>query len=318
MTAANAWEVRETCPLCHGRPKALLRQVADYFYGVPGRWSIMRCTSCGHCFLSHTLPWEQLPSLHRVENVSGNGVARLGKLASRRWLRFCPGYRALAADVWRHTADLPPGRLLELGCGGGFYLEWMQRHGWSCCGQDVDPGAVEAARIRCHDQTALCCGDMTHLPWQKNSFDVVNSCNVIEHMPEPRQMLQTAFRMLKPGGRLVIQTVNNQARSARRFGRYWPGWDVPRHFHVFNAEGLRLLAQEAGLTVDSADCRPAMIVAGVGRQALEWEARGRDRELNPLHLCYRSGMGKIRWALECLGLQKPTEALTLIARKPHQ
>lgn len=115
--------------------------------------------------------------------------------------------------AWAVPKDSPkPGKILDLGCGiGGASLFLAQQYQAEVMGVSLSPVQVERARERattlgleqsCQFQVA----NALELPFPANSFDWVWSLESGEHMPNKAQFLQEAWRMLKPGGRLILAT----------------------------------------------------------------------------------------------------------------
>jgi hypothetical protein len=74
--------------------------------------------------------------------------------------------------------------------------------------------------------------------------------HVIEHVPQPLETLRDVRSLLAPDGVLYLGTPDARALSARVFGRYWRGYDPPRHFCAFTAEGTRALLGRAGFAIE--------------------------------------------------------------------
>jgi len=144
----------------------------------------------------------------------------------------------------------PDGELLDLGCGPGTFLSTLGQDR-VCVGVDVAPRQVAFARRRYGSSTRrfLCC-NVTHLPFDAGSFDVITSSELVEHLPLEgvRALLAEAQRCLRPGGVLVLTTPNY--RSA------WPllEWLVSvctdvdyrkQHVTRFRRETLRQALAEA-------------------------------------------------------------------------
>jgi 2-polyprenyl-3-methyl-5-hydroxy-6-metoxy-1,4-benzoquinol methylase len=146
--------------------------------------------------------------------------------------------------------EVPPreggGSLLDVGCGGGAFLDTMKQLGWRTCGVDPSPRAVDVARIKGHDVRLASAED---LPFAGGRFDLVQLNHVLEHTHSPRRALENARRELRPGGRLVLAVPNIGGVQARLFGRYWSGLDVPRHLYQFDARSLRRCLAEVGFRV---------------------------------------------------------------------
>lgn len=98
-------------------------------------------------------------------------------------------------------------RLLEIGCGLGTDLIQFARAGAVVTGVDLTPASIELVRKRfalegipCEAQVA----DAEHLPFPDNSFDVVYSFGVLHHTPNTQKAIDEIYRVLKPGGRIII------------------------------------------------------------------------------------------------------------------
>lgn len=104
-------------------------------------------------------------------------------------------------------------RILEVACGrGGFSLE-LARAGARVTGCDFSFVAVEVANSKLpaigrQAEASFIQGDAQHLPFENDAFDLVISCETIEHVPDARRALREMFRVCKPGGRLLLTTPN--------------------------------------------------------------------------------------------------------------
>jgi 2-polyprenyl-3-methyl-5-hydroxy-6-metoxy-1,4-benzoquinol methylase len=142
--------------------------------------------------------------------------------------------------------DMQPGRLLDVGCGDGGFLDHMRRKGWTAEGSEVDASAAGIARRR---GLTVHLGDLTALDLPSSVYDAITLRHVLEHLPDPRPVFETARRLLRPGGRLVVVTPNIQSLGHQRFGRAWRGLEPPRHFCLYHPDLLRRLAERAGYIV---------------------------------------------------------------------
>ncbi len=145
-----------------------------------------------------------------------------------------------------------PGRALDVGCGRGHFLAAMRRRGWSVHGVEPSPQAAERAR------------EEYGLPIQTGAlrdvsrsveFDVVTLWHVLEHVADPVEFLGDVWRVLRPGGLVVIETPNVDSVDRRLFGRHWMGWDPPRHLHLFGPRTLAAILERRGFSEVEVQCR---------------------------------------------------------------
>lgn len=140
------------------------------------------------------------------------------------WQRHVAAY-GLCADL------LPPGRVLDLGCGIGHSFELLAPR--ESVGVDVDPGSLRGQQRETH------VADMRDLPFPGHSFASVLSVQSIEHVPDPQRAVAEAARVLEPDGVAVFVTPNRLT-----FGR--PDEIIDPYHHVeFDAGQLRGLLRRS-------------------------------------------------------------------------
>jgi len=92
-------------------------------------------------------------------------------------------------------------------------------------------------------------GSLEEARFPDGHFDAITMNHVIEHVPNPIQVLEECRRVLKPGGKLVVVTPNIKSLGQRVFDDAWLHWDPPRHQHLFSPHALRACSNLAGLDV---------------------------------------------------------------------
>lgn len=139
---------------------------------------------------------------------------------------------------------LPDGKMLDVGCGNGRYLSTMRTLGWKVQGVELSENGVRVCRMT---NLPVHHGDLASAGFPDDSFDLVTVRHVIEHIPEPDSFMAELARILKPGGRLVIETPNSEALGRKWLGVNWYANDIPRHLILFSPKNLALLASRYGL-----------------------------------------------------------------------
>ena len=120
-----------------------------------------------------------------------------------------PWYRL----VLEYIGDVAGLRILEVACGRGGFVRHLAGAGAHVTGCDFSAAALHATRLKlCNDgqppPVTLVQGDAQSLPFADNSFDILISCETIEHLPEVQSALREMFRVTRPGGKLFLTTPN--------------------------------------------------------------------------------------------------------------
>ena len=225
--------------------------------GLPGEYDYSQCTACSTVFQSIMPSPEKIasfypddyspykPSKNKEKNPLEKAVLRT-KYGYSHLRSKIPDWLGKAAGLFLYKDSTPfnnKGKLLDIGCGGGKYLRSMKDLGWDVEGVEFNSGAVQTCRdmgLKVHQ------GELIDAPLEENAFDVVTARHVIEHIPNPSSFVVEIFRILKPGGIMILRTPNSMALGRSWFGTNWFANDVPRHLILFSPKNLELLAKKAG------------------------------------------------------------------------
>ncbi|MEW6077400.1 MAG: class I SAM-dependent methyltransferase [Thermodesulfobacteriota bacterium] len=213
----------------------------DDRYGFPGFFELRRCDNCGHVFLPNDFSPDQLCELY--SRYYPRASFNVDEYTPHKRLRgFCGWLNgdASAAFLW-----VPPHvKVLDIGCGFGQSLGYLQSRGCEVYGVEADDNIHRVAEKF---------GFKVHLGlfdpdvYEPGCFDFVTMNQVIEHVTDPGKMLRGVARILKSRGGVVLTTPNIQGAGARIFGKKWINWHAPYHLQFFTRESMRLAAARAGL-----------------------------------------------------------------------
>jgi len=166
------------------------------------------------------------------------------------------------------TADFAPYRqtnkLLDIGCGAGGLLEAARGHGWQAQGLDVSSHAAEHVRGLGFDVFE---GELPEAAYPAEQFDVVTAAELLEHIFDPRLLLQEVARILRPGGLFWTTTPHARGLSARMLGLKWRCIWPPEHLQLFSIGGLKVLLRDVGfrdIRVDTTGGNPIEIWHAMG------------------------------------------------------
>ena len=142
----------------------------------------------------------------------------------------------------------PSGRLVEVGCAYGFFLDLARRH-YAATGFDVSGDAVAFARDRLGLDART--EDFLDASLAAGSVDVVAMWDIIEHLVQPDRYVARAAEVLRPGGLLALTTGDIGSAMARWRGDRWRLIHPPTHLHYFTRSSLTALLTRAGFSVVS-------------------------------------------------------------------
>ena len=225
------------CPACG------TQAVQQFLYAKNG-CQILRCTQCGLGRADAT--GFDPESYYTADYFSGghdDGYADY--LGAEPILR-----REFAGTVEFIRKFRPSGRLLDVGCAYGFFLQEAKRV-YEVSGIELAEDAAEHCR-RSGLRVISGVADETNLA-QLGAMDVVVLLDVIEHLPSPSETLALCARHLNPGGIIVITTGDFGALTARLAGARWRLMTPPQHLWFFSRESIRRMAPPLGLSLEHFD-----------------------------------------------------------------
>jgi len=141
------------------------------------------------------------------------------------------------------------GRLLELGCAYGFFLQ-EAKHYFEVAGIELAEGP--AAHCRSAGLDVRTGAPSAALLRPLGTMDVIVLLDVIEHLPDPRATLELCARSLRPGGIIVITTGDFGSWPARLAGPRWRLMTPPQHLWFFTIGSMQRMAASLGLTMEHA------------------------------------------------------------------
>lgn len=262
------------CYICKNPGRMFYQGLTDRLFNAPGEWNIKQCLNpeCGLLWLDPIPTKEDIGKAYLnyythsdANNVSGSFIRRLINFVKFGYLARKYNYRLDFMNIWQKILGLliyfdpglkseidfevmylkaqPGSRLLDVGCGDGRFLLLMQNLGWQVEGTEVDPEAVKTAR---NNKLEVKLGELSEQKYPDNSFDVITLKSVMEHLPDPLDVLIECQRILKDEGILMIITPNTKSRIHNIYKNNWFDLDPPRHLHLFSPKNLEGLLKKVG------------------------------------------------------------------------
>ncbi len=232
----------QSCDACGSRQTVPLFDNTDYLSGE--RFTVVRCADCG---LARTVFPHDADALARYYGPAYYGEDGRRFIGVMEWA--VRQFRlARVRRIRRLRPDGTPGAILDVGCGRGLILIHLRAHGWQCSGVEVSEALAERLHrdYDVHIYTAPHLPD-NHLPAE--SQDVILLWHSLEHAAYPAQTIAECARLLRPGGRMIVEVPNLMSWQARLGGGRWFHLDTPRHLYHFSTETLSALSARHGLRV---------------------------------------------------------------------
>ena len=232
------------CPICgSGQTWQYRNDVVDleYFVEPPRDFLVEKCGHCDSEFLTPRPDESELPPFYPEDyhayNENHGAVARLLVQARAR----------SRARFYGSLIQHRPGRLFDVGTGDCRHFDELRRYlDLECAGIEIQADVAAKGRARGYDvlEGTLETADLTgHV----GRYDVVSMNHVLEHVVEPRTMLERSFDLLQPGGYVIGQLPTVSSWENRIFGRNWGGYHYPRHLQIPSRSGLAGLLSDIGL-----------------------------------------------------------------------
>ena len=237
QTLGNPQKVRAKatlqCPLCGGSEISEYLTAPDRFHLRTQKYKLARCTHC-------TCVWLVGPPL--PEEMSEHYSQDYHKAIVK-------GGETAAAERWAGQRDLiskykQGGNILDIGCSSGGFLSTLPKDKWKLHGIEIAPETAEMARRATGAEVFT--GEATQAPFEPNTFDVITSFDVLEHVYDPRAFLSKVQEWLKPGGIYFVMLPNIDSWESHMFGSYWYGLELPRHLFHFSPQSLRYVMNSLG------------------------------------------------------------------------
>jgi 2-polyprenyl-3-methyl-5-hydroxy-6-metoxy-1,4-benzoquinol methylase len=138
------------------------------------------------------------------------------------------------------------GRLLDVGAGFGFFLKEMGKRGWEVVGVEISQNAIDYAKDVLRLTVHL--GPLETVKFPESHFDVVSGFYIIEHLPDPMAFLKECYRILKPGGVLLLRYPHTTPikNFLHLFGISNRLYDLPAHLADFSPEMIQRCLNRVG------------------------------------------------------------------------
>lgn len=220
----------ESCFLCKSGEYSVVYDIKPY--------GVVKCASCG---------------LVRVMPMPDEGQRREVNLCTYsteeyrdRYFKDKKNFTRWFRDKLKLIETYKPqkGRILDIGCSYGFFVEEALRRGWDACGCEINPVTGGHSKERLKER--VCVGDLDAMTFAGPGFDVITLWDVLEHQPDPTAFLNRVKKYLKEDGMICLQVPNFDGYLSSLKGEMWDWLTPGDHLYFFTPATLAKTAESAG------------------------------------------------------------------------
>jgi 2-polyprenyl-3-methyl-5-hydroxy-6-metoxy-1,4-benzoquinol methylase len=234
------------CPVCLNAVTVPALRGTDLLFETTSKtFTLDSCSACRCLFLNPMPADEEIAGFY--PNQYWWSAAKPGLLKKFEGIYRRVALRGHISFISKAAGDRAGLELLDVGCGSAALLGLMKRRGFRVMGVDFSSEAAAVAKDENGVQVVV--GSLQDAAFPDASFDIVTLFHVMEHVTNPRNVLQEVGRILRPGGSVVLQVPNIDSWQFRIFGAKWYGLDIPRHVIDYSSEAILRLLSEAGFAV---------------------------------------------------------------------
>jgi len=139
------------------------------------------------------------------------------------------------------------GRILDVGCATGYFLEIAQKEKFNPYGIDVSQYAIDIAKKKFAEKVQY--SSITDSKLNNKDFDIITMFDILEHLKEPIGDLKILHKSLKDDGLLVIQTGDANSTWAKIMKYNWHFYAPPQHLYFYSADNIKTLLNKAGFKI---------------------------------------------------------------------
>ena len=308
----------DACPLCKSSRFELFSKVKDYEYGATNYWyKYLECKDC-QCVYIDKPPKDELDIIY-PKNYYSTGKTNSKKFELKNTAQFIKLFfdRRLFSGILKKISCKSIS-CLDVGGGSGWLLNVIQNLDTRVQYTAVIDLSEESRIIAENNGHVFFCSKIEDLKVDKK-FNLVLMLNLIEHVSDPKKVLQNTFNLMDSGGMLLIKTPNTDSLNRKLFKKkYWGGLHAPRHFVLFNKNNFINIARFIGFEIADfsyTQGAPQWAASIMGSYMIKDIARSRKRPIDTSYIFMILGFSFALFDLIMLPLLK-TDQMVFVLRKP--
>ena len=234
------------CYYCGSTSSTFVLNAEEDLTGKPGTFRFVQCDHCGLMYQNPRVNIETIPSFYDDEYIAHRKKTDWGVLTPFYKWAMGKHDRDKDAIVSKYVELNESTKVLDVGCAVGTFLTYMREK------YSVQPAGVDfkdCSYFEGFEHIDFHHGLFYEQDLADDTYDLVTMWHFLEHDYEPIRTLETAKRVVSPGGRIVIEVPRLDSASYSMYKERWPGLQAPQHTVCFDKESLHRFVEKAGLEV---------------------------------------------------------------------
>jgi len=225
------------CKICHSNVK-LVYKLKDFYRNVEDKFELVKCEQCQLVMLNYIPTREDISKIYPKEYFKQPNIIS-------RFVKFI----LIKKEVMRWKKILTSqSKVLEIGCGCGELLNCFYKIGkFDVVGIEQNEYICKFAKEKYGLE--IINADIEEYDLGEKEYDLVLMQHVLEHLKDPISVIRKIHKSLKENGYLVIWIPFFDSLEQKIFGKYWAGFDAPRHLYFFSVDKIREVLTNHGFSV---------------------------------------------------------------------
>lgn len=235
----------QACLICGSENSSVRYTATDHFVSNES-FAVVECMVCGFNYTHNFPSADSIGPYYKSDDYISHSDTQKG-LVNKAYHTV---RKIMLSRKYRLIKRLTDGKkLLDIGCGTGYFPAYMKSKFYDVSGMEMDAGARNFAKAHFNVDVF----DPPTMLNEKHSreFDIITLWHVLEHLHEPVDYINWIKDSLKDDGVLIIAIPNCNSFDAGIYGKYWAAYDVPRHLWHFTPDTFQAFISQFGLSLVS-------------------------------------------------------------------